>query len=101
MNDLPKMISDIENGKTVKINSYVFDQKILNDLIQDLSNIDELYPDQECQNFINLYAIYNIQMGKHQKFNYRNILTALVIGFGGGVFVAGIITMIEQFILRS
>lgn len=100
MNILLDKIKEVETGKSVEINSYVFDQEILENLIKDLSNISKLYPDEECQNFIQLYAVYNKQSSKHSLINYRNILTALIIGFGGGVFVSGIVTMIEQFIIR-
>lgn len=100
MNNLSKMIKDIDEGKSVSINSYVFDKNLLNDLVSDLSSIEKLYPDKECQNFIHLYAIYTTHTEKSQLINYHNILIAFIIGFGGGVFVAGIITLIEQFIIR-
>lgn len=100
MNNYSEMINDIENNKTVTIDDCVFDKKILNDLVKDMSNISSMYPSLECQNFIQLYSLYVNSDFNNKKIDYHKIITAFVIGFGGGVFLAGIFAMIEQFVLR-
>lgn len=95
MNDL---IKKIEQGKTITINNISFDKTLLDELSIDLRGAYHIYKDEECRKFIHAYA--NYKKNFKEDIYSHNLLVAFIIGFAIGVFIAGIIALVEQIIIK-
>ena len=61
-------------------------------------NYQLIYKDEDCRKFIHTYANYKKE--NNNDIYSHNILVAFIIGFAIGVFITGIIALIEQIIIR-
>lgn len=92
------LIKQIEQGKTVTINNISFDKQLLDELSIDLRGAYHIYKDEDCRKFIHDYVNYKKE-NSFDDYSHR-VISAFVIGFAIGVFIAGIIAMTEQMIFR-